>query len=315
MASVRVDEVCSQTPARHLLIELQNLLERNPPIIPSKQERYDCGIDEDYKDVWQQSNGSKKNRLSIVPILLSAISTGMERNKGSTHRVELRICSVGCGDGIQDNLFVRNFMKKFPKLGINYTGLDILEAFCSEARSKMSEIQDEHFQSLVLCRDFERNGVSDLPKFDIVNCIHMIYYVTDLVHVVNKILSMVKPGGMAIIGVVSDEGLSDLRKILWKHEGRHDFWTSTDVMRVLDEKGLKYRKEQFTGIQDFSQCVEDNFKSPRSRAVLDFACHTKMKWYCEEAVALCMEYVKELADNGNNNYVLNHGVDIIVADM
>ena len=285
-------------------------------MIPSEQKRDDCEIDDDYKDIIQRSNDSRKNRLSIVPVWLSAVSTGMERNNGSTHRIELRICSVGCGDGMKDYLFVQNFMKKFPMAaGINYTGLDILEAFCSEARSKMSEIQDERFKSLVLCRDFERNCVSDLPKCDIVNCIHMIYYVTDLVHVVDKILSMVKPGGMAVIAVVSDEGLSDLRKILWKHEGRHDFWTSADVMSVLDEKGLSYRKEQFTLIQDFSQCVEDNFKSPQSRAVLDFACHTKMRWYCEEAVALCMEYLKELADNGNNNYVLNHDTDIIVVDM
>ena len=316
MASAREDEACSQTTGQQLLIKLQNVLQRNPPIIPSEKERNDREIDEDYKDIIQRSNDSRKNRLSIVPVLLSAVSTGMERNKDSTHRVDLRICSVGCGDGMKDYLFVQNFMKKFPKTaGINYTGLDILETFCSEARSKMSEIQGEHFKSLVLCRDFERSDVSDLPKFDIVNCIHMIYYVTDLVHVVDKILSMVKPGGMAVIAVVSDEGLSDIRKLLWKYEGRHSFWTSANVMSVLEEKGLKYRKEQFTLVQDFSQCVEDNFKSPRSRAVLDFACHTKMKWYHEEAVTLCVEYLKELTHNGNDDYVLNHGTDIIVVDM
>ena len=303
-----MDRTDSHT-ATQLLEELVRVLQTHPPSI-SIEEDANCkekaDIDLTYKENLERSNSTRVNRLDIVPLLVSATTEGLD---GSVPL--LRICSVGCGDGVKDELFLREVLRAFPTTNVEYVGIDILEANCTDTRLKISQISMERLKSCVLCRDFEADNMSDLQQFDIVNCCHMIYYVSDLDRVTSKILSMVKKGGKAAITATSDKGLSALRKILWKYEGRHDFWTSNDVMKVLDMKDVKWTVEEFFLLQDISSQVVDDFKSPASKAILDFTCQTQLKWHCSKVADLCIKYLTEVSKRKDGSYIMNFPANIV----
>ena len=295
-----------------VLRDLVDLLEVNPPKISKEDGPAESSTESDnyeYKETFEESNNTKLNELDIVPILVSSASEGF-----LCSTPHLRICSIGCGNGTKDALFLKTLLLKFPNATIEYVGLDILEANCVDTRLKLSQLPEKRLEIHVLCRDFEADDISDLQKFDIVNCCHMIYYVTDVGRVVDKIMRLVKIGGKAVVTADSIEGLSEMRKLLWRHEGRHDFWTSRDIMQVLDRRSMKYSVKRFVLVQDVSKQVENGFKSPASRIVLDFACQTKMKWYCKEAVELCVEYVTAFARTEHDGHVMHHPEDIIAVE-
>jgi 2-polyprenyl-3-methyl-5-hydroxy-6-metoxy-1,4-benzoquinol methylase len=299
-----MDRIDSQT-ATQLLEELVRVLQTHPPSISIEEKKAE--IDLTYKENLERSESTRVNRLDSVPLLVSATTEGLE---GSVPL--LRICSVGCGNGAKDELFLREVLRAFPTTTVEYVGIDILEANCTDARLRISQISMERLKSCVLCRDFEADNMSDLQQFDIVNCCHMIYYASDLDCVTSKILSMVKKGGKATITATSNKGLSPMRKILWKYEGRHDFWTSNDVMKVLDMKDIKYIAREFFFLQDISKQVKDGFKSPVSKAVLDFTCQTQMKWHCKEVADLCIEYLTEVSKREDGSYIMNIPNNIVV---
>ena len=306
---------CDKERAIALLQELDGVLDKSPPKVTTEEETESSEIDGDYINSIHESDKTQ-NRQEILPhVLFSVLSKRLGDRLNANNGPPLRLCSVGCGDGLLDYRFLRKFLGTVPNVSIDYTGLDLNEYFCGEARSKLSGIEDERLKSRVLQKDFERADVDDafLKKFDVVYSIHVMYYITDLPLVVDKILSMVKPGGLAVIGGLTDHGLTGLRRVLRKHEGGHHFWTINNVMEMFDEKGIPFERETLAPIQDIQHQVKDNFSSQSSKAVLDFACHTKMKWYCEEAVRLSVEYLKVVGDIRGDAYIIDHPTELISA--
>ena len=304
---------CEKERAIALLQQLDGVLDKSPPKIRTEQETEISGIDGDYIASISESYKCQNHLDILPPVLFSIVSKGLGDRLNAKDGPPLRLCSVGCGDGLMDYRFIQKFLGAVPNVTIDYTGLDLNEYFCGEARSKLSGIEDERFKSLVLQKDFERDDVDDayLQKFDVVYSIHVIYHFTDLPLVVDKILSMVKPGGLAVTVAVTDDGLTGLRRVLRKHEGGHQFWTIRDVVKVFAERGMTFDREKIVSIQDIQHQVKDNFSSQLSKVVLDFACQTKMKWYCEEAVKLCVEYLEEVSDIKGDAYIIDHPTEII----
>ena len=305
---------CKKERAIALLQQLDGVLDKSPPKIRRTElETGSWEIDGDYINNLHESYKTQNHLEILPPVLLSILSKllGDRLNVNNGH--PLRLCSVGCGDGLMDYHFIQKFLGTVPNVSIDYTGLDLNEYFCGEARSNLSRIRDERFKSLVVQKDFERADVDDVyvQKFDVVYSIHVIYHFTDLPLVVDKILSMVKPGGFAVTVATTGDGLTGLRGVLRKHEGGRHYWTIGDVVKLFAEKGTRFDREKVVSIQDIQHQVKDNFSSQLSKAILDFACQTKMKWYCEEAVTLCVKYLKELGDIRKDAYIIEHPTEII----
>ena len=315
----------SQPEACKLLERLDQLLTKEPPNIAQVENGcQQSEIDSDYiKNIYESDK--TQNRQELLPdVLLCAVSKGLNGRAqcGSKNNQPLciKFCSVGCGDGLLDYRFLKKFLSAFPDFSVDYTGVDIIELYCEQARETLSTIREERFKFKVKQQDFERGNVASLGSFDFVYSIHVIYYATDLTGVMDKILSLVKPDGKAVVGALTDQGLSGMRRILWKHEGssRHTFWTSNDVMKLLEKKQIKYERDHLVPIQNIQNLVDTygnfEFKSPHAQAVFNFACHTSMSWYCKEAVNLCMEYLKTIAYHSKDHegLIIDHPTDIIL---
>ena len=315
----------SQPEARKLLERLDRLLTKEPPQVEIGSQQSE--IDSDYIRNIHESTKTQ-NRQELLPdALLCAVSKGLDtarRGSKSDQPLCIKFCSVGCGDGLLDYRFLKKFLSTFPDFSVNYTGVDLTELYCEQAREMLSTIDrpEERFKFQVKQQDFEREDVTSLGSFDFVYSIHVIYHVTDLTRMIEKVLSLVKPGGKAVVGALTDQGLIGMRRILWKHEGtfRHTLWTSNDVMKLLEKKQIKYERYHLVPMQNIQNLVDtyDNvnfeFKSPQAQAIFDFACHTSMRWYCKEAVDLCMEYLKTIAYHSKDHegLIIDHPTDIIL---
>lgn len=55
----------------------------------------------------------------------------------------LSICSLACGDGEMDYLILSQVVKSMPDINIHWTGIDINQTLCEQARAKLEKLPIE----------------------------------------------------------------------------------------------------------------------------------------------------------------------------
>ena len=83
-----------------------------------------------------------------------------------------RICSIGCGNGRLDCLWLSTLVKRFPNLKIQYVGVDMDQTACNFAKRNLSVL--EFAEVAVICRDIQ-DGI-DEKKFDFILAVSSFYY-------------------------------------------------------------------------------------------------------------------------------------------
>ena len=106
---------------------------------------------------------------------------------------ELNVCSVGCGDGHVDFKILSKVSERFPHRKVNFVGIDKNEKSCIEAEKKLSSLP-HNINTTIINEGFLEVDQCTLPKFDLVQMVHVHYYfVDDLERLFSKALDLVKP--------------------------------------------------------------------------------------------------------------------------
>ena len=97
---------------------------------------------------------------------------------------ELKVLSVGCGDGTMDNMILTKVLTSHPTALISYTGLDINPQFCAESDERLQHLP---FAKNIICANFETVDASKLETYDFIYLVHVHYYFQQLKSAFSKI--------------------------------------------------------------------------------------------------------------------------------
>ena len=107
-----------------------------------------------------------------------------------------RIFSIGCGDGAFDINILQIITERFPDTDIYYTGIDIDEKYCQQARELLSSLGNVKVEILV--KDYQQIDPSkiEVSPCDLVLAIDILYYMKDITKALINAQAFRKSDGM-----------------------------------------------------------------------------------------------------------------------
>ena len=125
---------------------------------------------------------------------ISEIACDLLQSKSSLG--SFRIFSIGCGDGTFDIKILQKLTERYPDVHIHYVGTDIDATSCHQAKKLLGslknvtvEIRVDDFQ------DMDSTQVSEIPPFDLVLAIHILYYMRDIEKALSDAFMLQKQDG------------------------------------------------------------------------------------------------------------------------
>ena len=103
-----------------------------------------------------------------------------------------RICSVGCGNGKVDLQLLTKISEKFPDLRIHFSGFDVNELLLEHAKETLQQLKNVEVE--IAAKDIESDG-NEFPPYDLVVCVHVLYYMKSLDQALSNMLQLVKKDG------------------------------------------------------------------------------------------------------------------------
>ena len=215
---------------------------------------------------------------------------------------ELKVLSVGCGDGVTDNMILTKVLASCPTALISYTGLDINPQFCAESEERLQHLP---VTKNVICESFETVDASKLETYDFIYLVHVHYYFQQLKSAFSKIKQLLNSEGNCVVIAAPALNLQiNLLVQFWRHEGKDYFRTMDDAVKVLEDIGIPYQLRDITTKLDLSRCFKDGWSSNFSRVVLDFICGTNLTRYPDNISKLCIAYLTAATSEGPGEFVL-----------
>ena len=215
---------------------------------------------------------------------------------------ELKVLSVGCGDGVTDNMILTKVLASCPTALISYTGLDINPQFCAESEERLQHLP---VAKTVICENFETVDASKLETYDFIYLVHVHYYFQQLKSAFAKIKQLLNSEGRCVVIAAPTLNLQiNLLAQFWRHEGKYYFKTMDDAVKVLEDIGIPYQLRDITTELDLSSCFKDGWSSNFSRFVLDFICGTNLTRYPDNISKLCIAYLTAATSEGPGECVL-----------
>ena len=276
------------------LKELETALLKTPVLTLSEEHAEDPNYAQQFKAFREMTDEANIQSDIVSHHLLAALEThSLDR--------ELKVLSVGCGDGIQDNMILTKVLASCPTARIGYTGLDINPQFCTEAEERLQYLP---IAKTFICENFETLDASKLETFDFIYLVHVHYYFQQLQPAFRKVRQLLSSKGRCV-AIASLRNLrTNLITQFWRHEDRHDLWTMNDAVKVLKDIGISYKLQDFCTKLDLSSCFKDGWSSNISRFVLDFICGTNLNRYPDNISKLCIAYLAAAISEGPEEFVL-----------
>ena len=204
-----------------------------------------------------------------------------------------RVCSVGCGDGERDCSILREALKTVSNtVALRFVGIDIDETSCRNAELAFKELPS--VETTILNKDILKVDTDTLPKFDLVYMNHGHYYIKDFKSLVEVLKHLVKVDtGSILIVSASQSPINSLIKIFFEKEHDSPLRRSEELLRELDEMGVKYQVElHMKGVFNFNRCFTEGFSSKFSKDVLNIITRTRRFTYPEEVTKAVIEYIQ-----------------------
>ena len=215
---------------------------------------------------------------------------------------ELKVLSVGCGDGVTDNMILTKVLASCPTALISFTGLDINPQLCAESEERLQHLS---VAKNVICESFETVDASKLETYDFIYLVHVHYYFQQLKSAFYKIRQLLTSEGNCVVIAAPAPNLQiNLLVQFWRHEGKDYFRTMDDAVKVLEDIGIPYQLRDITTKLDLSRCFKDGWSSNFSRFVLDFICGTNLTRYPDNISKLCIAYLTAATSEGPGEFVL-----------
>ena len=198
---------------------------------------------------------------------------------------ELKVLSVGCGDGLLDNMILTKVLASCPTAQISYTGIDINPHFCTESEERLQYLP---VAKSFICESFETLDASKLETFDFIYLVHVHNYFQQLQPAFRKVRQLLSSKGRCVVIASPPNLQTNLATRFWTHEGKYDFKTMSDAVKVLEDISIPYQLQDFCTKVDLSNCFKDGWSSNISRFVLDFICGTNLNRYPDNISKLCI---------------------------
>ena len=215
---------------------------------------------------------------------------------------ELKVLSVGCGDGVMDNMILTKVLASCPTALISYTGLDINPQFCAESEERLQHLS---VAKNVICESFETVDASKLETYDFLYLVHVHYYFQQLKSAFYKIRQLLNSEGRSVVIAAPTLSLQiNLMAQFCRHEGKYNLRTMDDAVKVLEDIGIPYQLRDIATKLDLSGCFKDGWSSNFSRFLLDFICGTNMTRYPDNISKLCIAYLTAATSEGPGEFVL-----------
>ncbi|XP_070581614.1 histamine N-methyltransferase-like [Ptychodera flava] len=182
---------------------------------------------------------------------------------------EVRMFTIGCGEGFRDSLIVREISKRHPKVYVR--ALEPAEDVMKLFRDKADDITKSHpgvrfdwhsttFQAYV---DDQRNGeTGDEGSFHLVISGHSLYYIDDWACALDRMYDFVRPNGMLAVTIVNGECTFGKLMCIYRQTegGKMHMLTSDDVSSYLTTKSAQIatytREYTFDAPEIFDQTSE-----------------------------------------------------------
>jgi protein-L-isoaspartate O-methyltransferase len=273
--------------ARRILWELESLLKSLPEQSVVYEDVHDADYIEQFTAYREMGRDEQK---SIHEYVVDRICQHLE--KGS--REPLRVCSVGCADGMTDKVALTEVSGKYPDAIIDFVGIEINPKSCSRAKKNLSGLP---YNVTIVNKDLMEIDAESIEKFDLVILSHVIYYFKQLKPLFDKLFKICKDkNGDIDIEVIVDRGTPQwaMATLFFEKERKFPYRFSPAVMKEFDRMGLTYSSMVLPGQVDLRSCVKDKFTSQVSKNILDFICQTKLDKYPPQVRQLCIEYITAL---------------------
>ena len=276
------------------LKELKTALLKTPVPTLSKGHAEDPNYAQQFKAFREMTDQADIQSDIVNRHLLDALETH------SPDR-ELKVLSVGCGDGILDNMILTKVLASCPTAQISYTGLDINPQFCAEAEERLQYLP---IAKTFICENFETLDASKLETFDVIFLVHVHYYFQQLQPAFCKVRQLLSSKGRCVVIAAPPNLQTNLATRFWRHEGKYDFKSMNDAVKVLEDINIPYQLQDFCTKLDLSSCFKDGWSSNISRFVLDFICGTNLNRYPDNIPKLCIAYLAAAISEGPEEFVL-----------
>ena len=112
------------------------------------------------------------------------------------HAKKLRICSLGCGNGSLDKLILHEILQKYPKISIEFVGIEINEVVYDEAQKQLL-LPGCNVKVTLYNQDF----MVDIPEesFDVLLAVHSLYYIESCLEGITRLRKMMTKTGLFIL--------------------------------------------------------------------------------------------------------------------
>ena len=289
-----------------VLQKLESLLQE----LPERPKSY--MNDPDYMEEFIDYLECEREVAESVGEYLSTRICQLQEAISGVHDRPLRICSVGCGHGVNDKKYLTEVAEKFPQVVIQYVGVDTNAAMCSLARKNL---MNSPFETTIINENILNIDVRSPPiseRFDLVLLAHSTYFFDKLEPLFERLTSISRPGGEIQIIVNAGSPEWRLAPLFFNREMKLPHRFAADLVKELKTMGLNYTEVVLPGELNVAPYVKEKFSSRSGRNVLNFICHTKLERYPPEVTALCIEYFTDLYKGGEKKFKFDANTAIAI---
>ncbi|MBC7375796.1 MAG: class I SAM-dependent methyltransferase [Frankiales bacterium] len=214
------------------------------------------------------------------------------------HTGAVSVLSVGCGDGALDAQIAQDLAA--PGRLVRYAGLDPHAGSAGRFLASVGAVDGVHATASVgRAERFQPDR-----RFDVVLCVHALYYVDDLASTLTTLAGLLMPGGELVIALAPRGELNALAAALAPDLDGHRQWWSHDLADALVAAGLDAQRSTLHGRLQLADCHDRDDQT--GRLVLDFAVQAELPPVLREPV---LDHLVAVRLPGQG-LVVDHPVDL-----
>ncbi|MGK7904661.1 MAG: class I SAM-dependent methyltransferase [Hormoscilla sp.] len=228
-------------------------------------------------------------------------------------QAEYRVLSVGCGEGLFDQPFLRQL--SLQKKQLDFVGVDPNEAECASLEEKCQAIAADllpkhKFDWQIYPTDFLK--FESRKKFDIIFFVQVLYYFSpgEIESAIWKAYDLLNEGGMLII--INDPLLGWLAPhacIMKRLRGRYPSY-SEDIQLVLNQCQLLFERELIDAQLNLTACCQP--VSELNKKMLSFILGVNVEYFSSSQLQLLREFFSSISFKKNDGETISsHPIDLL----
>lgn len=220
-------------------------------------------------------------------------------------RDPLKILSIGCGNGILDNLLIESISTASERI-LEYTGADPNVVAAQRFRDAFRDLELPRTTLHVAEETVET--FSSPEKFDLIHAVQSLYYFADPAAAISSLMGQLAPGGKLIVFQAPKGALNQLADCFWFHRDDVEIWFSGRLEAHLEATNFEFTKGSLMGRVDVTACSEPG--NSQGLLLLDFITQTSCKNLAGPTLAMVLGFLQQVSAAENGRTLAPHPVDV-----